>query len=183
MRKGLEAGQYQSAWCLRASSRRRVSLRILNAKGLDARSIDEAAEFEAHNSVYGRRGKAKNHTRLRVSHQSRASDHWVRHYRRRRWLWVHTTRWRKAGPQLHRQPRPTNLPQSLSDLVDDLEVNMGGTSGALYCIFLSSLAQYLWDAKTSRMRSLRRRTTYWNIRERAWEIEPVWTAWSRLWTH
>ncbi len=42
----------------------------------------------------------------------------------------------------------TNLPQSLSDLVDDLEVNMGGTSGALYCIFLSSLAQYLWDAKT-----------------------------------
>ncbi|KAI9848861.1 MAG: Dihydroxyacetone kinase 2 [Sclerophora amabilis] len=40
------------------------------------------------------------------------------------------------------------LPQSLSALVDDLEVNMGGTSGALYCIFLSSLAQSLWDAKT-----------------------------------
>ncbi|KAI9761091.1 MAG: hypothetical protein M4579_001243 [Chaenotheca gracillima] len=38
------------------------------------------------------------------------------------------------------------LPQSLSALVDDLEVNMGGTSGALYCIFLSSLAQSLWDA-------------------------------------
>ncbi|KAI9877252.1 MAG: hypothetical protein M1830_004433 [Pleopsidium flavum] len=41
----------------------------------------------------------------------------------------------------------SNLPQSLSELVDDLEVNMGGTSGALYCIFLSSLAQNLWDAK------------------------------------
>lgn len=25
---------------------------------------------------------------------------------------------------------------------------MGGTSGALYCIFLSSLAQHLWDANT-----------------------------------
>jgi dihydroxyacetone kinase-like predicted kinase len=40
------------------------------------------------------------------------------------------------------------LPSTLSDLVDDLEVNMGGTSGALYCIFLSSLAQNLWDAPT-----------------------------------
>jgi hypothetical protein len=38
------------------------------------------------------------------------------------------------------------LPSTLGDLVDDLEVNMGGTSGALYCIFLSSLAQNLWDA-------------------------------------
>jgi hypothetical protein len=38
------------------------------------------------------------------------------------------------------------LPSTLGDLVDDLEVNMGGTSGALYCIFLSSLAQSLWDA-------------------------------------
>ena len=40
----------------------------------------------------------------------------------------------------------SKLPSTLSDLVDDLEVNMGGTSGALYCIFLSSLAQNLWDA-------------------------------------
>ncbi|KAL2061661.1 hypothetical protein VTL71DRAFT_7038 [Oculimacula yallundae] len=37
----------------------------------------------------------------------------------------------------------SKLPSTLSDLVDDLEVNMGGTSGALYCIFLSSLAQSL----------------------------------------
>jgi len=42
----------------------------------------------------------------------------------------------------------SKLPSTLSDLVDDLEVNMGGTSGALYCIFLSSLAQNLWDAPT-----------------------------------
>jgi hypothetical protein len=40
----------------------------------------------------------------------------------------------------------SELPSTLSDLVDDLEVNMGGTSGALYCIFLSSLAQNLSDA-------------------------------------
>jgi hypothetical protein len=40
----------------------------------------------------------------------------------------------------------SKLPSTLSDLVDDLEVNMGGTSGALYCIFLSSLAHNLWDA-------------------------------------
>ncbi|KAI9798767.1 MAG: Dihydroxyacetone kinase 2 [Piccolia ochrophora] len=40
------------------------------------------------------------------------------------------------------------LPQTLAALVDDLEVNMGGTSGALYCIFLSSLAQQLYDAAT-----------------------------------
>jgi dihydroxyacetone kinase len=40
----------------------------------------------------------------------------------------------------------SKLPSTLSSLVDDLEVNMGGTSGALYCIFLSSLAQKLWDA-------------------------------------
>ncbi|KAE8444002.1 hypothetical protein EG329_001131 [Mollisiaceae sp. DMI_Dod_QoI] len=40
------------------------------------------------------------------------------------------------------------LPSTLSSLVDDLEINMGGTSGALYCIFLSSLAQQLWDAPT-----------------------------------
>lgn len=42
----------------------------------------------------------------------------------------------------------SKLPSTLSELVDDLEVNMGGTSGALYCIFLSSLAQCLWDAPT-----------------------------------
>lgn len=42
----------------------------------------------------------------------------------------------------------SELAPTLSDLVDDLEVNMGGTSGALYCIFLSSLAQNLWDAST-----------------------------------
>jgi dihydroxyacetone kinase len=42
----------------------------------------------------------------------------------------------------------TNLPQALTSLVDFLSVNMGGTSGALYCIFLSSLAQHLWDANT-----------------------------------
>jgi len=42
----------------------------------------------------------------------------------------------------------SQLPSTLSSLVDDLEVNMGGTSGALYCIFLSSLAQNLWDAPT-----------------------------------
>lgn len=40
------------------------------------------------------------------------------------------------------------LPQTLSALVDDLEVTMGGTSGALYCIFLSALAQSLWEAST-----------------------------------
>jgi hypothetical protein len=39
------------------------------------------------------------------------------------------------------------LPSTLSDLVDDLEVNMGGTSGALYCIFLSALAQQLATAE------------------------------------
>jgi len=42
----------------------------------------------------------------------------------------------------------SKLPSTLSDLVDDLEVNMGGTSGALYCIFLSSLAQSLREATT-----------------------------------
>ncbi|KAI9714634.1 MAG: hypothetical protein M1812_006299 [Candelaria pacifica] len=40
------------------------------------------------------------------------------------------------------------LPQSLSALIDELETNMGGTSGALYCIFLSALAQSLWDASS-----------------------------------
>ncbi|CZR62493.1 uncharacterized protein PAC_12390 [Phialocephala subalpina] len=40
----------------------------------------------------------------------------------------------------------STLPSTLSGLVDDLEVNMGGTSGALYCIFLSSLSQQLYEA-------------------------------------
>jgi dihydroxyacetone kinase len=35
------------------------------------------------------------------------------------------------------------LPQTLAALVRDLEVNMGGTSGALYCIFLTALAASL----------------------------------------
>ena len=42
----------------------------------------------------------------------------------------------------------SELASTLSDLIDDLEVNMGGTSGALYCIFLSSLAQNLQDSTT-----------------------------------
>ncbi len=42
----------------------------------------------------------------------------------------------------------SELPQSLSALVDELEVNMGGTSGALYCIFLSKLAQSLCEASS-----------------------------------
>ncbi|KAH6673700.1 dhal domain-containing protein [Halenospora varia] len=42
----------------------------------------------------------------------------------------------------------SKLPSTLSDLVDDLEVNMGGTSGALYCIFLSSLSQSLSTSPT-----------------------------------
>lgn len=36
-----------------------------------------------------------------------------------------------------------NLPHMLGELVHDLEVNMGGTSGALYCIFLTALAASL----------------------------------------
>ncbi|KAI9890288.1 MAG: Dihydroxyacetone kinase 2 [Vezdaea aestivalis] len=40
----------------------------------------------------------------------------------------------------------TQLPATLGGLVEALEVTMGGTSGALYCIFLSSLARCLWDA-------------------------------------
>ncbi|KAM0718850.1 hypothetical protein Q7P37_005922 [Cladosporium fusiforme] len=35
------------------------------------------------------------------------------------------------------------LPETLAALVHDLEVNMGGTSGALYCIFLTALAASL----------------------------------------
>ncbi|KAL3418335.1 dihydroxyacetone kinase [Phlyctema vagabunda] len=40
----------------------------------------------------------------------------------------------------------SQLPHILCELVDGLEVNMGGTSGALYCIFISALAQSLCDA-------------------------------------
>lgn len=36
-----------------------------------------------------------------------------------------------------------DLPQTLGELVHDLEVNMGGTSGALYCIFLTALSASL----------------------------------------
>lgn len=35
------------------------------------------------------------------------------------------------------------LPQVVNDLVHDLEINMGGTSGALYCIYLTALASSL----------------------------------------
>lgn len=42
----------------------------------------------------------------------------------------------------------STLSSTLSSLIDDLEVNMGGTSGALYCIFLSSLSQQLQEAST-----------------------------------
>ncbi|TKA50169.1 hypothetical protein B0A49_12304 [Cryomyces minteri] len=38
------------------------------------------------------------------------------------------------------------LSETLGSLVNELEVNMGGTSGALYCIFLAALAHSLWDA-------------------------------------
>ncbi|PPJ54568.1 hypothetical protein CBER1_06635 [Cercospora berteroae] len=37
----------------------------------------------------------------------------------------------------------SRLPETLADLVSELEVNMGGTSGALYCIFLTALASSL----------------------------------------
>jgi len=40
------------------------------------------------------------------------------------------------------------LPATVSDLVTDLEVNMGGTSGALYCIFLTALSAALATEKT-----------------------------------
>lgn len=42
----------------------------------------------------------------------------------------------------------SELPQTLSELVRDLEVNMGGTSGALYCIFLTSLSSALASTNT-----------------------------------
>lgn len=37
----------------------------------------------------------------------------------------------------------SRLPETVAALVEDLEVNMGGTSGALYCIFLTALAASL----------------------------------------
>jgi hypothetical protein len=37
----------------------------------------------------------------------------------------------------------TQLPSTVASLVAELEVNMGGTSGALYCIFLTALAASL----------------------------------------
>ncbi|KAK3704814.1 hypothetical protein LTR37_013646 [Vermiconidia calcicola] len=40
------------------------------------------------------------------------------------------------------------LPETLATLVNDLEVNMGGTSGALYCIYLTALATALSTEST-----------------------------------
>jgi len=37
----------------------------------------------------------------------------------------------------------SRLPETVAALVSDLEVNMGGTSGALYCIYLTALAAAL----------------------------------------
>jgi dihydroxyacetone kinase-like predicted kinase len=37
----------------------------------------------------------------------------------------------------------SRLPQTVAALVNDLEVSMGGTSGALYCIYLTALASAL----------------------------------------
>ena len=42
----------------------------------------------------------------------------------------------------------SQLPSVLAALVRDLEVNMGGTSGALYCIFLTALAGSLATEET-----------------------------------
>lgn len=42
----------------------------------------------------------------------------------------------------------SQLPSVLAALVRDLEVNMGGTSGALYCIFLTALAGSLATEST-----------------------------------
>lgn len=40
----------------------------------------------------------------------------------------------------------SRLPSTLAGLVSELEVNMGGTSGALYCIFFTALASSLATA-------------------------------------
>ena len=42
----------------------------------------------------------------------------------------------------------SELAGSLAALVDELEITMGGTSGALYCIFLASLAQALGSCES-----------------------------------
>jgi len=42
----------------------------------------------------------------------------------------------------------TQLPEIVSQLVSELEVNMGGTSGALYCIYLTALASALASEQT-----------------------------------
>ena len=42
----------------------------------------------------------------------------------------------------------TRLPETLAQLVSELEVNMGGTSGALYCIYLTALASALATEST-----------------------------------
>ncbi|KAF2718582.1 Dak phosphatase, partial [Polychaeton citri CBS 116435] len=42
----------------------------------------------------------------------------------------------------------SRLPETVGDLVRDLEVNMGGTSGALYCIYLTALAASLASEST-----------------------------------
>lgn len=41
-----------------------------------------------------------------------------------------------------------DLPQTLGELVHDLEVSMGGTSGALYCIFLTALSASLASSES-----------------------------------
>lgn len=41
-----------------------------------------------------------------------------------------------------------DLPQTLGEMVHDLEVNMGGTSGALYCIFLTALSASLASSES-----------------------------------
>ncbi|KAL1296848.1 hypothetical protein AAFC00_004471 [Neodothiora populina] len=43
-----------------------------------------------------------------------------------------------------------DLPQIVGELVHDLEVNMGGTSGALYCIFLTALSASLASSESVR---------------------------------
>lgn len=55
---------------------------------------------------------------------------------------------RQVRAFISRQTSLLPLPPLLHALVDDLEVSMGGTSGALYCIFLSALASALGSAAT-----------------------------------
>ncbi|OBT70910.1 hypothetical protein VF21_10131 [Pseudogymnoascus sp. 05NY08] len=49
---------------------------------------------------------------------------------------------------IKRQATLLPLPPLMHALVDDLEVSMGGTSGALYCIFLSALATAIGTSST-----------------------------------